>query len=448
MEQELQLTRQKLEAKTAESDGSGRERGDLIARCSDLRQKLDSAEETRSSLEVENLSLKRDRDQLSAERNDLFELAERRQLEVERLHGEWQTLSKQLAEANEDKCRALVAAEDVKSAEVSLQYREKRMEEEREYLNGQVRALTEELARKNEEVMAARREAITKSSGLRERFEETNEKLRMAEAREAAKAEGLTATEARVEELSDKLKKARDSELQLEENYRQELSAQTKLADLYKGHCDESESKAAELTKAVNELQGMLKESADRYGALENSLDVEKAEHKEEIKRRNEAIKGLKKELDTANDLIKTMKNKGLTEDDVERLSPSAAAASKLLKGGITLTQIYSQLVASQEELLAQKDENARLNSYLDQILKEIESRAPGLKRQREDYERAVAAVESLTRQLDEARQEYDFRKREADETRQRNGTMARENGRLLTQVQDMGKQGRYSVMS
>ena len=109
-----------------------------------------------------------------------------------------------------------------------------------------------------------RREAITKSSGLRERFEETNEKLRMAEARESSKAESLTATEARVEELSDKLKKARDSELQLEENYRQELSAQTKLADLYKGHCDESESKAADLTKAVNELQGMLKESADR----------------------------------------------------------------------------------------------------------------------------------------------------------------------------------------
>ena len=55
------------------------------------------------------------------------------------------------------------------------------------------------------------------------------------------------------------------------------------------------------------------------------------------MRRRNEAIKGLKRELDTANDLIRTMRNKGLTEDDVERLSPSAAAASKLLKGGITL---------------------------------------------------------------------------------------------------------------
>ena len=54
------------------------------------------------------------------------------------------------------------------------------------------------------------------------------------------------------------------------------------------------------------------------------------------------------------------MRNKGLTEDDVERLSPSAAAASKLLKGGITLTQIYSQ-----QDLLTQKDKNAHLNTYL-----------------------------------------------------------------------------------
>ena len=33
-------------------------------------------------------------------------------------------------------------------------------------------------------------------------------------------------------------------------------------------------------------------------------------------------------------------RNKGLMEDDIERLSPSEAAASKLLKGRITPTQI------------------------------------------------------------------------------------------------------------
>jgi hypothetical protein len=60
----------------------------------------------------------------------------------------------------------------------------------------------------------------------------------------------------------------------------------------------------------------------------------------------------------------------GLSPEGIEKLSPSAAAASKLLKTGMSLTQVFSQLVSCQEELLAAKDENTRLNSYLEQILK------------------------------------------------------------------------------
>jgi nucleoprotein TPR len=64
-------------------------------------------------------------------------------------------------------------------------------------------------------------------------------------------------------------------------------------------------------------------------------------------------------------------------------LSPAAAAASKLLKTGMSLTQVYSQLVSCQEELLTAEDEKRRLNTYLEQILCDIEQRAPALKRQR-----------------------------------------------------------------
>ena len=70
--------------------------------------------------------------------------------------------------------------------------------------------------------------------------------------------------------------------------------------------------------------------------------------------------------LDTANDLIKMMQNKGVPEDDVERLSLSATrqredyeramTAVELLRSGITLTQIYSQ----QKDLLTQKDKRKR----------------------------------------------------------------------------------------
>ena len=60
------------------------------------------------SLSSENSSLKRERSQLTQERDDLFGLAERRQAEVDRLQKEWQTLSDQLIEANNAKCQALV----------------------------------------------------------------------------------------------------------------------------------------------------------------------------------------------------------------------------------------------------------------------------------------------------------------------------------------------------
>ena len=60
----------------------------------------------------------------------------------------------------------------------------------------------------------------------------------------------------------------------------------------------------------------------------------------------------------------------GLSPEGIENLSPSAAAASKLLKSGMSLTQVYTQLVTCQEELIGAKDENARLNTYLEQILK------------------------------------------------------------------------------
>jgi len=131
----------------------------------------------------------------------------------------------------------------------------------------------------------------------------------------------------------------------------------------------------------------------------------------------------------------------GLSPEGIENLSPSAAAASRLLKPGMTLTQVFSQLVSLQEDLLSAKDENGRLNAYLEQILHEIEERAPVLKKEREDRDRAVAAVNTLTDQLEEARQEYEFRKRDAVDARRNLDRVNREKERLAQQVTDLGKQ-------
>ena len=58
----------------------------------------------------------------------------------------------------------------------------------------------------------------------------------------------------------------------MEEKFRAELAAQTKMATLYKSHSDEHTAKVEELSSAVTELQRLLKESSDKYGKLETEL--------------------------------------------------------------------------------------------------------------------------------------------------------------------------------
>ena len=58
---------------------------------------------------------------------------------------------------------------------------------------------------------------------------------------------------------------------------------------------------------------------------------------------KDEIISKIEQELKNANELIAIAKRKGatvLSESDIEQLSPAAAVASRLLKSGMTLTQV------------------------------------------------------------------------------------------------------------
>ena len=67
-----------------------------------------------------------------------------------------------------------------------------------------------------------------------------------------------------LEELTERLKDARDSYGQLEEGYRQEIRSKTKLADLHAEQASNAKEEILELQRAVEELQRIARESADR----------------------------------------------------------------------------------------------------------------------------------------------------------------------------------------
>ena len=66
------------------------------------------------------------------------------------------------------------------------------------------------------------------------------------------------------------------------------------------------------MIETVEELQRMLRESTDRYAALEDSLEKEKEENSNEVKRRNDTIRALNKELEDSKSLIQTLEHRGM----------------------------------------------------------------------------------------------------------------------------------------
>lgn len=160
----------------------------------------------------------------------------------------------------------------------------------------------------------------------------------------------------------------------------------------------------------------------------------------------NERLSDLEKELGHANELLSTWRRKGmapLTEGEVLSISPVATSTSALLKSGMTLTQIYSKLVQTSEQLQAEREENSHLNNYLQQILQELDEKTPALQKLRRDHDLAVKHCSDLQQKLESVIEECDLMRLEGEDEIKNLRASERENKRLQALISDLGRQVR-----
>lgn len=124
-------------------------------------------------------------------------------------------------------------------------------------------------------------------------------------------------------------------------------------------------------------------------------------------------------------------------------LSPIAALAAKSQKTGRSYTEIYAEHVKLQDELAAERAEVVRVNECLASVLADIEERAPILREQRAEYERVGRENDALAAQLARTLEERDVNERRAEGFRLDAEGAQTENGLLVSQVSDLGRQVR-----
>ncbi|XP_038056577.1 nucleoprotein TPR-like [Patiria miniata] len=415
-----------------------------------LRRSKEELSEVRDSSEGSNLSYKqlsRSLEVLEYEKGELLKVLERKNQEISRLNDDWKTMSGKLAEANVAKCNLQVKIDELQNQDMSVKYREKRLEQEKTHLSSQNEWLTQQLKANSDELLVLRKE---KSNQILELQGQLNERLdeitHLQESVETFKTTNKD-QETRIEELITKMKENNEAYAKSEEQFHGELQAQGKLTSLYEKSAEEAQGKVRELITAVEELQKLLGQASTSQGELKTQLQEMETGYSAKETELNEKMAKMEKELEDANDLLNAARKKGvvmkMSDEELNSLSPTAAAASSFLKSGLTLTQMYSEYVKSSDELEVEKAENQRLNSYLDQILVEIEEKAPIMQKQRDDYEKALQTTNQLSARLDANLVECEQLRIAADEAERRASMSAREIIRLKQQCTDLGQQVR-----
>uniref|UniRef100_A0A8C5I125 Nucleoprotein TPR n=1 Tax=Gouania willdenowi TaxID=441366 RepID=A0A8C5I125_GOUWI len=358
--------------------------------------------------------------------------------------GKLLTLIASLTKANEEleaEKRELVRTLDRRS----LEYKEKRLEQEKELLHGEISWLNEELKVKREELLSISRQKGNEILELKCTLENKEDELNKLQEQVSSLKTCNENLQKQNEDVIGKLKE--DERTIAEDKFRNELNANIKLSNLYKGAAADSEAKCEELSQAVDELHKLLKEAGEANNALEEKLqDMNGAADKniEELKAR---IKSLERELDNANDLLSSPVGSSLmAEADMTTMSPTAAAVSKI-KPEMKLTELYTAYQDSQEQLQLQRLENKRVNKYLDDIVQEVEGKALILKRQKDENERMQKSVASLSTKLEQTMKEVHRLQNNADEANKRASLLEGDNQRSELLLADMAQQVRVLLI-
>ncbi|NWX31713.1 TPR protein, partial [Notiomystis cincta] len=392
---------------------------------SEKNKELEAAQDRNAAVQSQ---LSREKEELEAEKRDLVRTTERRSQEVEHLNEDVKRLNEKLTEANTEKAKLQLKLDELQTSDVSMKYREKRLEQEKELLQNQNTWLNAELKAKTDELLHTAREKGNEILELKCSLENKKEEVSRMEEQVNSLKQSNENLQKHVEELLNKLKEAKEQQTSMEERFHNELNAHMKLSNLYKV--------SVLILTCSSDLILANKAAQEHLAEVEESKAVMEKELREKISK-------LEKELENANDLLSATKRKGaiLSEEELAAMSPTAAAVAKVVKPGMKLTELYNAYVETQDQLHMEKLENKRINKYLDEIVQEVEAKAPILKRQREEFERSQKAVASLSAKLEQAMKEIHRLQDSADQANKHASFFERESQRLEVRVKDLSQQ-------
>jgi nucleoprotein TPR len=315
----------------------------------------------------------------------------------------------------------------------------RRVAQENDILQKEIALLRQDYEQQSNTSLTHRQKTTSVMTQLRTDLSEAQAEATSYKAQHATADARATTLAAQLHELQHKLEVAQTERLQSEQTYRNEALTKDKMATLYKNAAAEADGKVQELTSAVAQLQQGLQAAQQQVDANAEHVKEQNVILKDRLAQSEAEIKRLKTELANANHLI--AQDQAMTTGPLAQVSAAAAAANSAMKEGMSLTEMWTELLSARKRLALERQEVERLEDMLNTIVHDVETQAPVFQQQRVDLKAAEEARAQLTRTLEEATERYsqlETQWRQDKAFSLRNATLAEQ---LQSQLQHLAKQ-------
>ncbi|KAK2739741.1 hypothetical protein FQN55_009331 [Onygenales sp. PD_40] len=436
-----------------------------LAEITSLRNKLQASENTRSNLESEIATLKSSSTtsesefsslksritSLEASNRDTLALLESKSGAYDKLAEELSAQHKKTIELRREVSTLEQKLQAANSASSSTRFREQSLQQEVELLKKNNEWFDNELKTKSAEYVKFRKEKSARISELQRLNEDANSNIDALKRSENTIKSRLDEVEQKYEDSLATIQQLKEEAIQATESFRIELDSSSRLAQLQQTSAETAKKRVQECQLALEKTRD---DAAEEISRLRAEIETEHAD-KEAAERRVAELELHARQLESD---ISATRNQpmspgpGMNGGPTTPLRPSTPVGTfspraSRTKGGLTLTQMYSEYDRMRTLLASEQRNNQELKAAMDEMVQDLESSKPEIDELRADHSRLEAAVVEMSNILDTAGKERDDATREARKWQGQVEGLEREGQILRQQLRDLSCQVKVLVM-
>lgn len=330
------------------------------------------------------------------------------------------------------------------SASTSARFREQSLQQELELTKKNNEYFEAELKAKSAEYLKFRKEKNARVAELQREIEEASSTIDQLRRSENALKSRLDDVEHKYEESIAAMQSLREDATSTSESLRIELESANRLAELQGNAAATAKQRVQECQIALEKARD---DAAEEISRLRAEIETEHSD-KEAAERKVAELEAKLNQVETQGPFSPGPIN-GAPSTPIRSSTPVGTFSPRTSRGrgGLTLTQLYTEYDRVRSQLVAEQRSNAELKATLDEMVQDLESSKPEIDELRADHARLENAVVEMSEVLETSGKERDEATREARKWRGQVEGYERETEILRQQLRDLSAQVKVLVL-